>query len=155
MDHIVHGMKKITCALHDAPHIAGDNQLLAIEALHQAIHRWTKTTRPPQTKPHRTTLSHTRTRPRSILRLMRRPQDDRPPASPTRVVIPKPTAILIPQIPIASQDEPFARCTQSTFPTMDPSPPRVNKTTDTAPIARRTSSQTEAMASVVTPACKD
>ena len=35
---------------------------------------------------------------------------------------------------------------------MDHSPPRVNKTTDTAPIARRTHSQTEALASVITPA---
>ena len=63
-----------------------------------------KTARTPQTKPHRTTLSHTRTRPRSILRPMRHPQEDRPPDSPPRVVIPKPPAILIPQIPITSQD---------------------------------------------------
>ena len=71
MDRIVHGVNKLTCALHDNPHIACDNQLLAIDALHQAIQRWTKTTGPPQTKPHRNTLSHTRTRPRSILRPIR------------------------------------------------------------------------------------
>ena len=127
MDHIVHGVNKLTCALHDTPHIACDNQLLAIDALHLAIQRWTKTTGPPQTKPHRTTLSHTCNRPHSILRPMRRPQEDRPPASPPRVVIPKTPAILIPQIPITSQDEPIARRTRSRFPTMKCPPPRVNK----------------------------
>ena len=35
---------------------------------------------------------------------------------------------------------------------MDRPPPRVNKTTDTVPIAARTRSQTAAMASVITPA---
>ena len=143
MDRIVHGVNKLTCDLHDAPYIAGDNQLLAIDALHQAIQRWTKTTRPPKTKPHRTTLSHTRTQPCSILRPMRLPQEDRTPASPPRMDIPKPPAILIPQIPIAIQDEPIGRCTRSRFPTMDRSPPRVNKTTDTEPIDRRTRSTVE------------
>ena len=45
MDRIVHGANKLTCALHDAPHIACDNQLSAIDALHQAIQRWTTTKR--------------------------------------------------------------------------------------------------------------
>ena len=36
MDRIVHGVNKLTCALHNAPHMACDNQLLAIDALHQA-----------------------------------------------------------------------------------------------------------------------
>ena len=36
MDRIFHGMNKLTCALHDTPHITCDNQLLAINALHQA-----------------------------------------------------------------------------------------------------------------------
>ena len=102
MDHILNGVNKITCALHDAPQIAYDNQLLAIDALHQAIQRWMKTAGPPQTKPHRTTLSHTLTLLRSILRPVRRPQEDQPPASPPRVVITKPPAILIPKLSIAS-----------------------------------------------------
>ena len=151
MDRIFHGVNKLTCALHDDPHIACDNQVLAIEALHQAIQQCKKTTRPPQTKPHRTTLSHTRTRPRSILRPMRRPQEDRPPAAPPRVVIPKPPAIIIPQIPSASQDEPIALRTRFSFPSVDRAPPRVNKKIDTAPIARRTRSQTASMDSVITP----
>ena len=111
-----------------------------------------KTTRLPQTKPHCTTLSHTRTRPRSILNPMRRPQEDRIPASPTRVVIQKPPTILTLQIPIASQYEPIACHTRYRFPSMDRATTRVNKTTDTAPIARRTCSQTATMASVVTTA---
>ena len=155
MDRIVHGVNKLTCAFYDAPHIVCDNQLLAIVALPQAIQRWTKTTKPPQTKPHRTTLSHMLTRTRSILCPMCRPQEDQPPASPPRVVIPKLPAILIPQNPIASQDEPIARLTRSRFPTMDRSPPGANKTTDTAPITRRTCSQTAALASVVTPSQAD
>ena len=103
MDHIVHGVNTLTCALHNTPHIACENQLLTIDALHRAIHQWTKTAGPPQTKPHHTTLSHTGTQPRSILCPMCRPQEYRPPSSPPRVVIPKPTSILIPQISIASR----------------------------------------------------
>ena len=152
MDCIVHGVKKFTCDLHNTPHIACDNKLLLIEAINQDIQRWKKTTRPPQTKPHRTTLTHTRTKPRSILRPMRRPQENRPPDSTPRVVIQKPTALLILQLSISSQDEPIAWHTRSRFPSMDRTPSRVNKTTNTVPIARRTSSQTAAMASVITPA---
>ena len=144
-------MKKITCNLHDATHIACDNQLLAIDALHQAIQIWTKTTGPPQTKKHRTTLSHTRTCPRPLLR----PQEYQVPASTPRLVSPNPPAILIPQLSIASQDEPTARHTRYRFPTMDLPPPRVKKTTDTVPIARRTRSQTTAMVSVIIPAQTD
>ena len=144
--------EKLTCPLHNAPHIACNNQLLSIDALHQAIQQWTTTKRPPQANLLCATLSNTRTRPRSILRPMHRPQEDRPPASPPRVVIPKPPSILVPQIPIASQDEPIARCTGSRFSSMDRSPPRVHKTIDTAPIVRRTRSQTANMASVITPA---
>ena len=123
IDRIFHGVNKLTCALHDAPHIVFDNQLLAIDALHQAIQIWTKTTGPPQTKPHRTTLSHTRTRPRSILRPLRRPQEEIPPDSTPRVAIPKPPDILIPQLSITSQDEPIAWRTRSRFTTMDRQPP--------------------------------
>ena len=152
MDRIVHGVKKLTCALHDAPHIACDNQLLAIDARHQAIQRWTTINRPPQAKPPRATLSHTRTRPRSILHPLRRPQEDQPPASPPRVVIPKPPAIPVLQIPTTSQDEPIECCTRSSLPSMDRAPPRVHKKIDTAPIARCTRSQTANLASAINPA---
>ena len=84
-------------------------------------------------------LAHMRTRSLSILRPMHHPQEDRPPASPPRVVIPKPPAT--PQIPIASQDEPIACRTRSRFPCMDCAPPRANKTIDTAPIDRCTRSR--------------
>ena len=77
IDHIVHGVNKLTCALHDAPHIACDNELLAIDALHQAIQQWTAFNRPPQVKPPCATRSHTCTRPHCILRPMCRPHEDR------------------------------------------------------------------------------
>ena len=109
------------------------------------------TKRPPQAKLPRATLSNTRTGPRSILCPMRRNQEDQPPASPPRVVIPKPPDILVPQIPIASQDEPIARHTRPMFPSMDRTPPRVHKQIDTAPIARYTRSKTAHMASAITP----
>ena len=83
---------------------------------------------------------------------MCRPQENRPPASPPRVVIPEPPDIPIPQIPTASPEEPIARRTQSRLPSMDWAPPRVQKTIYTAPIARRTRSQTANMASAITPA---
>ena len=90
--------------------------------------------------------------PRSILRPMRRTQEDRPPASPSMVVIPKPPAIPVPQIPTTSPDEPIARCTRSSLPSMDRAPPKVHKTIDTAPIASRTRSQTANVASAINPA---
>ena len=68
------------------------------------------------------------------------------------MVIPKPPAILIPPLSIASPDETIARRTRSRFPTVDRPPPWANKTIDTDPIARRTRSQTAATASVFTPA---
>ena len=98
MDLIVNGVNKLTCASQDAPHIACDNQLLAIDALHQSIHSWTTSNRPPQAKPPRDTFSHTRAQPCSILQPMRLPQEDQPPASPPRVVITKPPAISVPQV---------------------------------------------------------
>ena len=85
---------------------------------------------------------------------MRRPHEDRPPYAPPRVAIPKPHASLIPtpQPSITSQYEPIARRIRSRFPTVDQPSPKVNKKTDTASIAKRTLSQTAAMASVITPA---
>ena len=99
--------------------------------------------------------SITRTQQHSILRPMRRPHEDPPPDAPPMVAIPKPNAspILTPVPPITSQYEPVAQRTKSRFPqTVDQTPPRVNKTPDTAPIARRTCSQTAAMSSVIAPA---
>ena len=155
MDCTVHGANTLTCDLHEAPNIACNNQLFAIKALHQAIQRWAKLTLPAQTKTHRTTLPHTRTQQRSILRPMRRPHEDQPPDAPPRVVILKPNASPIPTpVPsITSQYEPVARRTRSISPqTVDQPPQRVHKTPDTAPIASCTRSKTAAMASVITPA---
>ena len=151
---IVHGVNTLTCALQEAPNIVCNNQLFALKALHQAIQRWTKIKIPAQTNPHRTTLPHTLTEKRSILIPMRRTHEDRPPGALPSVVIPKPHASPkpTPQPTIISQYEPIARRTRSRLPTVDQPPPRVHKTTDTSPIAKRTHSQTAAMASVVTPA---
>ena len=90
MDRIVHDVNILICALHEVPKIACDNKLFTIKALHQAIQRWAKITLPARMNPHRTTLLHTRTQQRSLLRPMRRPNEDRPPDAPTRVAIPKP-----------------------------------------------------------------
>ena len=51
MDRIVHGLNKLICALQDAPHIAWDNQIFSINALHQAVQRWTTSNKPPRVKP--------------------------------------------------------------------------------------------------------
>ena len=73
MDRIFHGVSKLTCALQDAPHIACDNQLFAINALHQAIQCWTTSNKPPRAKPPWATSLHPHAQPRSTLRPMRRP----------------------------------------------------------------------------------
>ena len=151
MNRIVHGMNKLTCALQDAPHIACDNQLFAINVLHQAIQRCSTSNRPPHVKPPRATPLHTRAPPRSILQPMRHPREDRPPAFPPRVVIPMPLDIPIPQIPTASPEEPIAHRTRSRLPSMDRVPTRVHKTIDTAPMARHTRSQTANVASAINP----
>ena len=155
MDRIVHGVNTLTCALHEDPNIACDNQLSAIKALHQAIQIWAKLTIPALTKPHCTTLPHTSTQQRSILRPMCRPHEDQPPDVPPRVAIPKTNAypITTPLPSITSQYEPVAQHTRSRFPhTVDHPPPRVNKTPGTAPITRHTRSQTVEMANVIAPA---
>ena len=117
MGRIFHCMNKLTCALHGAPHIACNNQFFSIEALHQAIQRWTKTTRTTQMKPHHTTLPHMRTQQSSIMCPLRHPHEDRPPDSPPRMIIPKPhsTPISTPQLSIAGQYETIARRTRSRF----------------------------------------
>ena len=58
MDRIVHSVNKLTCALQDAPPIVCDNQLFAINALHQAIQRWTTSNKTPRAKPPRATSLH-------------------------------------------------------------------------------------------------
>ena len=45
-DRILHGVTTLTCALCDAPAIACDNQIAAIQALRQAIPRWAHPTLP-------------------------------------------------------------------------------------------------------------
>ena len=126
-----------------------------IKALRQAIQRWSKLTLPARTTPHLTTLPHTSTRQRSILPPMCRPHEYRPQDVPPRVAIQKsnssPIYTTVPSI--TSQYEPVARRTSSKFhQTVDQTPPRVNKTPDTGPIARHTRSKTYALASVITPA---
>ena len=96
MDRIVHVVNKLACALQDAPHIACDNQLFAINVLHQAIQRWTTSNKPPRAKPFWDTTLHPHARTRSLLLPMRRPQEDQPPAPLPRVVIPKPLDTPIP-----------------------------------------------------------
>ena len=86
---------------------------------------------------------------------MHRLHEDRPPDVPLRVAIPKPNASPIPTpvLSITSQYEPVAIRTRSKVSkTVDQPPPMVNKTPDTAPIARRTHSQTATVDSVITPA---
>ena len=153
MDRIVHGVTILTCALHEAPTISCDNQIAALQALHQAIQRWAKLTFPAQTNPHITTPPPTITRQRSVLRPMRRLHEDQPQYVPPRVVINNPNASPIPTTVTSttSNYEPFARRTRSRVPqTLDQPPPRVSKTPDTGPIARCTRSQTAAMANVIT-----
>ena len=70
---------KLTCALQDAPHIACDNQLLEINALRQAIQCLKTSNIPPHAKPPRAKPLRTSSRVYSILRPLRRPQEDRPP----------------------------------------------------------------------------
>ena len=150
MDRIFHGMTTLTCALHDAPTLSCDNQLAAIQALHQAIKRWAKLTFPARKKLHITTS----TRQRSILRPMHRPHEDPPQDVPPTVVIQEPNASPIPTtVPSTiSHYEPVAQRTRSRVPqTVDQPPPRVGQTPDTGPISRRTQSQTSALASVIAP----
>ena len=84
---------------------------------------------------------------------MWRSDKDQPPDAPSRVAIPKPHAspVPTPQPSIASQDETIARRIRSIFPIIQPPPPILNKSTDTAPIPTRMRSQTAAITSVITP----
>ena len=92
---IVHSMIKLTCALNDAPAIACNNQLTAIQALRQAIHRWPQPTLPLSKLLQVTTSLPTHTRQRSVLRPMRRPETVQPHALIPRVFIKMPTASLL------------------------------------------------------------
>ena len=120
--------------------------------LHQAIQRWSKPTLPVAKVPQVTTPAPTHTRKRPILRPMRRPTKDQPQDLLPRVIIHKPNAYpSTPQLPSTNNTyEPVAQHTRSRFPhTVDPTPPRVNKSTDIGPIFRRTRSQTTATANVI------
>ena len=155
MDRIVHDVTTLTCTLHNAPIIACDNQLSVIQALHQAIQRWSKPTLPVEKKPHVTTHPPTRTRQRSILRQMRRPKKYQPQDLLPRVVIQKPNASPSPpNVPLTKNNyEPVSLRTRSRFlHTVDQPPPRVIKSPDTGPISRRTRSKTSAMSNIITPA---
>ena len=92
MDRIVYGVDTLTCALHEAPTIACDNQLAAIQALHQAIQRWAKPTLTVDKKPQVTTPRPTRTQQRSILRPICSPNKCQPQDLLSRVVVQKPNA---------------------------------------------------------------
>ena len=155
MDCIVNGVTTLTCALHDAPTIACDNQLAAIQALHQAIQWWAKLTLSAEKKPHVSTPPPTRTKQRSILRPMCRPNKNQTQDLIPRVVIQKPNASLSPpKVPLTKNDyEPVAQHTSSRVPhTVDQPPPRVKKLIDTGPIARGTWSKTAFMSNVITSA---
>ena len=151
MDRIVNGVTTLTCTLHESPNIACDNQLAVIQDLHQAIQQWSKLTLTARTKPHLSTLPHTSTRQRSILRPMCRPHEDQPQDIPPRVVIQKPNASPIPTtVPSTiSHYEPVSRRTRSRVPqTVDQPTPRVSQTTNAGLISRHTRSHTAALASV-------
>ena len=154
MDRIVHGMTTLKCALHEALTIACYNQLAAIQALRQDIKLLAKPTLPARTKPHITTPPPTRKKHRSILRHMRRPNEDQPQDVPPRVVIQKSNASPLPtNVPSTKSNyEPVSKRTRYRVPhTVDPPPPRVSKKQDTGPISRRTQSQTAAMTNIITP----
>ena len=146
-------MTTLTCTLRDAPAIAFNNQLAAIQALRQAIHKWAHPTLPFVKVPHVTTPLPTHTRRRSVLLPMHRPTTFQPHALLPRVVIQKPNVSpSAPKMPTTKEHyEPVSRHTRSKVPhTVDPPPPRVEKATDLGPIARRTQSQTTATANVIT-----
>ena len=150
-DRIVHGVTTLTCALQDPSTITCNNQLAAIQAIHQAIQQWAK---PAQPVSKVTNPPPMRTQQRSILHPMRHPTKDQPQDLLPRVVIQKPNAS--PSTPTAKSTkdnyEPVARQRRSRVPhTVDPPPPRVNKSTDIGPISRITISQTAATANIITP----
>ena len=142
------------CDLQDAPTIAYNNQLAAIQALNQAIQQWAKPTLPVSKVPQVTTPPPPRTRQHSILLPMCRLTKDQPQDLLPRAVIQKPNASpSTPKIPSTKDNyEPVARRTRSRVPhTVDLPHPRLNKSTDIGPISRRTRSQTTATANVITP----
>ena len=73
-DRIVHGVTTLTCDLQDAPSIACNNQLAAIQALCQVIHSWDQPTLTLLKVTQVTTPLPTLTRRRSVLRPMRCPK---------------------------------------------------------------------------------
>ena len=138
-EHIVHGVTTLTSALCDTPAIACDNQLAAIQALCQAIHRWDQLTLPLSKLAQVTPPHPTPTRQHSAMFPMRSQATVKPHSSFPRVVIQTPNAA--PSAPrvksTKEQYEPVARHTRSKVPhTVDPPPPRVDKAMVPANTAR-------------------
>ena len=128
-----HSVMTLICALKDAPTIACNNQIAAIQALHQAIQRWSKPTLPVAKVPQVNTHPPTHTQQRTILCPMHRPTKDQAQDLFPRVVIQKRnTSLSTPKVPSTKNNyEPVAQHTRSRVPhTVDPPPPRVkNKQT--------------------------
>ena len=61
-DHIINGVERLTTAINAAPAVKFDNQLAAIQALHQAFHWCLRPQEQPQPAPtptlHQTTRTH-------------------------------------------------------------------------------------------------
>ena len=154
-DRIFHSATTIMHALRDAPRIACNNQLAAIQAIHQAIHQWDRTTMPFAKVPKVTKPLPIHTRRRSVLLPMRRPTTVQLHTLLPRVVIQNPnTSPSAPNIPSTKEQyEPVARRTRSKVPhIVDPPPQRVDKETDLGPIYKHTRSQNTATANIITPA---
>ena len=114
MDHIVYGVTTCMCSLQDNPAIACNNQLVAIQSLHQAIQRWAQPTLPFATVPQVATPPPTHTLRRSILRPVCRTTKVQPQDLLPRVVIHKHNALpSSPTMPSIKENyEPVARCTR-------------------------------------------
>ena len=137
-DRIVHSVTTLTCALRDAPAIACNNQLAAIQALCQAIHRWAHPKLPLSKVLQVTTPHPTHKRQRSVLLPMRRPATVQPHALLPRVVIQTPNvASFATSLPSTKEKyEPVARCNRSkVLHSVDPPPPRVDNAIDLGSIA--------------------
>ena len=151
-DRIFHGMINLTCTLRDAPAIACDNQLTAIQAIRQAIQKRDHPNLPssvhvaPFTPP-----SPDPKQSHSILHPMRRQTPVQPPASLPRVfILTHKASLSAPGVPSTQEkDDPIAQRTRSrvTHTVIFPSP-RVDKATDSVPIACHARSQTTSMENV-------
>ena len=158
MGRIFHSVTTLICALKDAPTIACNNQIAAIQALHQAIQRWSKPTLPVAKVPQVNTHPPMHTQQRTILCPMHRPTKDQAQDLFPRVVIQKRnTSLSTTKVPSTKNNyEPVAQHTRSRVPhTVYQPSPRVRKSIYIGPIARHTISQTAVTANVITPAQSD